>query len=148
MSDELLRQLRPQFTDARRCRIAICELKSLLELPAGTTYYFCDIHGQETIFHIINNKAGTLKRKIDDVLKDLTADERIRLLKICYYPQEELAWEMENCREQYNELVEGYLFSIGRMIRHVGSKQPEKILSANRIQPLPCGHPRTRNRFQ
>ncbi|HPH03504.1 MAG TPA: fructose-bisphosphatase class III [Spirochaetota bacterium] len=127
MSDELLRQLRPQFTDARRCRIAICELKSLLELPAGTTYYFCDIHGQgDKFFHIINNKAGTLKRKIDDVLKDLTADERIRLLKICYYPQEELAWEMENCREQYNELVEGYLFSIGRMIRHVGSKTTRK----------------------
>ena len=123
MSDALVQALRRQYPDAQRCRIAICELRSLLELPAGTTYYFCDIHGQgNKFFHIINNKAGTLKRKIDDVLGHLSHDERVRLLKICYYPLEELAWEKTSSPETYNELVEEHLFSIGRLIRHVGSK--------------------------
>lgn len=123
MSDVSIETLRKQYPDARRCKIAICELKSLLELPAGTTYYFCDIHGQgNKFFHIINNKAGTLKRKIDDVLGQLSQEERFRLLKICYYPLEELAWEKTAFPETYNALVETHLFSLGRLLRHVGSK--------------------------
>ena len=94
MNDDLTADLRERYPDATACRIAICELRSLLELPAGTTYYFCDIHGQGSkFFHIVNNKAGTIKRKIDDVLPELSPADRVRLLKVCYYPREELEFE-------------------------------------------------------
>ena len=109
-------------------RVRLCELESALELPAGTTYYFCDIHGQgNKFFHIINNKAGALKRKIDDALGYLTPDEHIRMLKICYYPREELGFEKEAFGDRYDEIVEKIIFSLGQLIRFVGSKATRRV---------------------
>jgi len=105
-------------------RVALCELESLLRLPAGTCYYFCDIHGQgNKFFHIINNKAGILRRKIDDALPHLPPEERLRILKLCYYPREELAYEKETFSpDAYNALTEQHSVHFGRLLRFMGSK--------------------------
>jgi len=111
-------------SDTTKQRVALCELESLLQLPAGTCYYFCDIHGQgNKFFHIINNKAGILKHKIDDALPQLSHEERLRLLKLCYYPREELCYEKGTFPpDEYNAQAERHIVHCGRLLRFMGSK--------------------------
>lgn len=121
--------LRKDFPDRLSCRAGIAELRTLLELPAGTSYYFCDIHGQgNKFFHIIHNKAGTIKRKIDAALPDLSDEEKVILLKLCYYTREQLARQQELLDTAgYDELLEQQILNLAKLTRHIGSKTARKI---------------------
>ena len=100
----------------------IAEYKAISELPAGTTCYLADIHGQgNKFFHIINNKAGTVKRKITEVLPDLDSNFSLELLKLCYYPQQYL--NLEKNRKSFNLVkTADYIIKLAKLVSHTGSK--------------------------
>jgi len=117
-----------QYPDRVSARVAISELKSILNLPAGTTYYFSDIHGQGDKFsHIINNKAGVIKKKLERVFSYLSEEDRTELLKICYYPLEMVAlMQFQKVEEErFVEIID----QLATLIRHVGSKITGKALN-------------------
>jgi len=100
----------------------IAELKAILELPAGTTCYLADIHGQgNKFFHIINNKAGTVKRKINEVLPDLDSDFSLELLKLCYYPEQYLNLEENRNSFDFTKTAD-YIIKLAKLVSHTGSK--------------------------
>ena len=104
----------------------LAEYKAVLELPAGTTCYLADIHGQgNKFFHIINNKAGTVKRKINEVLPDMDSLFFLDLLKLCYYPEQFL--KMEKKQNSFNFLrTTEYIISLAKLVSHTGSKLTRK----------------------
>jgi len=104
----------------------LAEYKAILELPAGTTCYLADIHGQgNKFFHIINNKAGTVKRKISEVLPEVDSDFLLELLKLCYYPEQYL--EMEENRNSFDlSKTINYIGKLARLVSHTGSKLTRK----------------------
>ena len=104
----------------------LAELMAVLELPAGTTCYLADIHGQgNKFFHIINNKAGTVKRKINEVLPDLDSGFSLELLKLCYYPEHFL--EKEENRNSFDFVkTSEYITSLAKLVSHTGSKLTRK----------------------
>lgn len=104
----------------------LAEYKAILELPAGTTCYLADIHGQgNKFFHIINNKAGTVKRKIIEVLPEIDSSSVIELLKLCYYPEQYL--EMEENRNSFDlTKTFNYIGKLARLVSHTGSKLTRK----------------------
>ncbi|MCK5672911.1 MAG: fructose-bisphosphatase class III [Spirochaetales bacterium] len=104
----------------------LAEYKAVLELPAGTTCYLADIHGQgNKFFHIINNKAGTVKRKINEVLPDLDPVFSLELLKLCYYPKQFLKME-ENLNSFHFSKTTEYIISLAKLVSHTGSKLTRK----------------------
>ena len=104
----------------------LAELMAVLELPAGTTCYLADIHGQgNKFFHIINNKAGTVKRKINEVLPELDSDFSLELLKLCYYPVQFL--EKDETRTSFDPgKTSEYIISLAKLVSHTGSKLTRK----------------------
>lgn len=108
----------------------LAEYKAVLELPAGTTCYLADIHGQgNKFFHIINNKAGTVKRKINEVLPDLDSSFFLDLLKLCYYPEQFLNMEKNRDRFNFTKTTE-YIISLAKLVSHTGSKLTRKDFDA------------------
>lgn len=104
----------------------LAELMAVLELPAGTTCYLADIHGQgNKFFHIINNKAGTVKRKINEVLPELDSDFLLELLKLCYYPVQFLEKDETLTSFDYMKTSE-YITSLAKLVSHTGSKLTRK----------------------
>ncbi len=104
----------------------LAEYKAVLELPAGTTCYLADIHGQgNKFFHIINNKAGTVKRKINEVLPDLESPIFLELLKLCYYPEQFLKMEKNRDSLNFTKTTE-YVISLAKLVSHTGSKLTRK----------------------
>jgi len=104
----------------------LAELMAVLELPAGTTCYLADIHGQgNKFFHIINNKAGTVKRKINEVLPDIDSKFSLELLKLCYYPEQFL--EKKDIRNSFDLVkTSEYIISLSKLVSHTGSKLTRK----------------------
>ena len=104
--------------EIQHIRSELALLRAEMQLPAGTTCYLADIHGQgNKFFHIINNKSGALRRKIDQVLPDLTEPETIELLKLCYYPH---AYLEKNIPD--SSCTELFITSLAKLVSHTGSK--------------------------
>ncbi len=85
----------------------IINLQAIINLPKGTEMFLSDIHGEyEPFEHILNNGAGIIKSKIDDIFENtITKKERATLATLIYYPEEKLKLikkEVEDLNEWYN----------------------------------------------
>ncbi|MCR5846714.1 MAG: fructose-1,6-bisphosphatase [Lachnospiraceae bacterium] len=105
-----LRMLSKQYPTYEKAATEIINLEAILSLPKGTEHFLTDVHGEyEQFEHVLKNGSGTVKRKIDMVLKDTKDIEyKKRLTTLIYYPKEKLELikaEGINTNEWYKETI-------------------------------------------
>ena len=88
-----LQLLRRQYRTIQEASAEVAHLRAVLRLPKGTEHFLSDLHGEHAAFlHILHNASGVIKRKINDLYKDiLSTHERDMLSTLIYYPDEKLA---------------------------------------------------------
>ena len=88
-----LNLLRKQYRTIQEASAEVAHLRAVLRLPKGTEHFLSDLHGEHAAFlHILHNASGVIKRKINDLYKDiLSTHERDMLSTLIYYPDEKLA---------------------------------------------------------
>ncbi|MBP5276282.1 MAG: fructose-bisphosphatase class III, partial [Lachnospiraceae bacterium] len=87
-----LRILAKQYPTIEDAATEIINLEAILSLPKGTEHFLTDVHGEyEQFEHVLKNGSGTVKRKIEVVIKDKKdAEYKKRLATLIYYPKEKL----------------------------------------------------------
>ncbi len=101
----------------------IINLKAIMNLPKGTELFLSDIHGEyEPFVHILNNGAGIIRDKIDNIFENtITEKERSTLATLIYYPEEKLKLiktEVDNLDEWYSVT----LYRLVQIAKKVSSK--------------------------
>ena len=88
-----LNLLRKQYRTIQEASAEVAHLRAVLRLPKGTEHFLSDLHGEHAAFlHILHNASGVIKRKINDLYKDiLSTHERDMLSTLIYSPDEKLA---------------------------------------------------------
>ena len=88
-----LQLLRRQYRTIQEASAEVAHLRAVLRLPKGTEHFLSDLHGEHAAFlHILHNASGVIKRKINDLYKDiLSTHERDMLSTLIYSPDEKLA---------------------------------------------------------
>jgi len=137
-SNNYLNRLKSNYPNVLSCQIAIAELYSYLKLPAGTNYYFSDIHAQgDKFFHVVNSRTGMLQRKLEKVIEKFYQEKKIdnlsdakknELLKLCYYPRDVI----KNSTSLNRDDIDMYITILSGLINLSASKHSsfgtEKII--------------------
>ena len=118
-----LKLLSKEYKNISEVTEEIINLKAIINLPKGTEIFLSDIHGEyEPFVHILNNGAGIIRSKIEDVFENtITEKERSLLATLIYYPREKL----KLVKKQEQNLNEWYSITLYRLIevaRKVSSK--------------------------
>ena len=118
-----LKLLSKEYKNISEVTEEIINLKAIINLPKGTEVFLSDIHGEyEPFVHILNNGAGIIRSKIEDVFENtITEKERSLLATLIYYPREKL----KLVKKQVQNLNEWYSITLYRLIevaRKVSSK--------------------------
>ena len=105
--EKYLKLLSKEYKNITEVSEEIINLKAILNLPKGTEVFLSDIHGEyEPFTHILNNGAGIIRNKIEDIFENRTTEkERNTLATLIYYPKEKLKLikqEVENLNEWYS----------------------------------------------
>ncbi len=130
------RLLSRQFRNIQEVTEEIINLQAILNLPKGTEIFVSDIHGEYDIFsHILNNGAGIIKSKIEDVLGDtITESEMKSLATLIYYPEEKLSIMKKNV----DDLDNWYTIILYRLIM-VAKQVSSKYTRSKVRKALPQG---------
>ena len=120
-----LKLLSKEFKNITEVAEEIINLKAILNLPKGTELFLSDIHGEYAPFiHILNNGAGIIRSKIDEVFENQIAEkERNTLATLIYYPEEKLKLIKQEYKNQ--SIDEWYTITLYRLVeiaRRVSSK--------------------------
>ena len=112
-----------QFPTIRDASREIINLEAICNLPKGTEHFLSDVHGEhEAFLHILKNGSGVIRRKIDESLGDsLSDEEKRRLATLIYYPDEVLALNAKDIKEN-NEWYHQTLEYLVLVCRSVSSK--------------------------
>lgn len=99
-----LKLLSRQFPTIRDASREIINLEAIKNLPKGTEHFLSDLHGEHEAFsHILKNGSGVIRKKIEDSLGDqLTTEEKKGLATLIYYPEEVLAMNAKEIRDNKN----------------------------------------------
>ena len=102
---EYLRLLSKEYKNITEISEEIINLKAILNLPKGTEVFLSDIHGEYAPFtHILNNGAGIIRSKIDEIFENQTTEkERNMLATLIYYPEDKLKIIKEETKENLDE---------------------------------------------
>ena len=84
-----LRLLSHDFPSQRAAAAEIIRLKTRLQLPKGTEYFFSDLHGEHQRFkHMLASASGTIRDKIDTLFYSaLSPEDRDELAQVVYHPE-------------------------------------------------------------
>ena len=109
-----LKLLSKEYKNISEVTEEIINLKAIINLPKGTEIFLSDIHGEyEPFVHILNNGAGIIRSKIEDVFENtITEKERSLLATLIYYPREKL----KLVKKQVQNLNEWYSITLYRLI--------------------------------
>lgn len=118
-----LQLLSKEYKNIEEVTEEIINLQAIVNLPKGTEVFLSDIHGEyEPFEHILNNGAGIIRSKIDNIFENYTTEsERNTLATLIYYPEEKLKLikkETENLDEWYGIT----LYRLVEVARRVSSK--------------------------
>ena len=121
--NKYLRLLSKEYKNITEVAEEIINLKAILNLPKGTEVFLSDIHGEYAPFtHILNNGAGIIRSKIDQIFENRTTEkERNTLATLIYYPEEKL----KLIKKETKDLDEWYAITLYRLVevaRKVSSK--------------------------
>lgn len=112
--EKYLKLLSKEYKNITEVSEEIINLKAILNLPKGTEVFLSDIHGEyEPFTHILNNGAGIIRNKIEDIFKNRTTEkERNTLATLIYYPEEKL----QLIKQQVQNLDEWYSITLYRLV--------------------------------
>lgn len=118
-----LKLLAQQYPSIRAASTEIINLSAILELPKGTEHFISDIHGEyESFLHVLRNGSGSIKRRIEEIFKDILDDQEKRnLATLIYYPEQKMVSivkELDNPSEWYRTT----LFQLIKLCRIYSSK--------------------------
>ena len=84
-----LRLLSHDFPTQRAAVAEIIRLKTRLQLPKGTEYFFSDLHGEHLRFQrMLDSASGTIRDKIDTLFYSvLSPEDRDELAQVIYDPE-------------------------------------------------------------
>ena len=84
-----LRLLSHDFPTQRAAAAEIVRLKTQLQLPKGTEYFFSDLHGEHGRFQrMLASASGTIRDKIDSLFYSaLSPEDRDELAQVVYDPE-------------------------------------------------------------
>ncbi|GFZ32139.1 fructose-1,6-bisphosphatase class 3 [Clostridium zeae] len=101
----------------------IINLQAILNLPKGTEHFLSDIHGEyEPFIHVLNNASGVIKRKVDDIFRNiLSQKERKSLATLIYYPEQKIELELKG-QHNIEDWYKITLYRIIDMCRYASSK--------------------------
>ena len=121
---EYLKLLSKEYKNITEVSEEIINLKAILNLPKGTEVFLSDIHGEYAPFtHILNNGAGIIRSKIDEIFENQTTEkERNMLATLIYYPEEKLKIIKEETKENLDEWYTITLYRLAEVARKVSSK--------------------------
>ena len=113
--EKYLKLLSKEYKDISEVTEEIINLKAIINLPKGTEIFLSDIHGEyEPFVHILNNGAGIIRSKIEDVFENtITEKERSLLATLIYYPEEKL----KLIKNEIKNLDEWYSITLYRLIQ-------------------------------
>ena len=119
-----LKLLSKEYKNITEVSEEIINLKAILNLPKGTEVFLSDIHGEYAPFtHILNNGAGIIRSKIDEIFENQTTEkERNMLATLIYYPEEKLKIIKEETKENLDEWYTITLYRFVEVARKVSSK--------------------------
>ena len=119
-----LKLLSKEYKNITEVSEEIINLKAILNLPKGTEVFLSDIHGEYAPFtHILNNGAGIIRSKIDEIFENQTTEkERNMLATLIYYPEEKLKIIKEETKENLDEWYTITLYRLVEVARKVSSK--------------------------
>lgn len=119
-----LKLLSKEYKNITEVSEEIINLKAILNLPKGTEVFLSDIHGEYAPFtHILNNGAGIIRSKIDEIFENQTTEkERNMLATLIYYPEEKLKIIKEKTKENLDEWYTITLYRLVEVARKVSSK--------------------------
>lgn len=125
MNLDYLQLLAEQYPTIQAAATEIIELQSSLYLPKETEHFLSDVHGEyEAFVHLLRSSSGSLRRRIDELLRDqLSKHGRQILTTLIYYPEQKITQMMET----EPDMQEWYRITLHRLIqvcRSVASKYP------------------------
>ena len=126
-----LTKLSEEYPTSNSASAEIISLEAQLKLPKGTEMYMSDIHGEyEAFTHILNNRSGVIKEKIDVALAGVTtAAQRATYASLIYYPKEKIA-EIKQTEKRMNRWYKLTIYRLIDVCRHVCSKNTRRAVRA------------------
>lgn len=130
--EKYLKLLSKEYKDISEVTEEIINLKAIINLPKGTEIFLSDIHGEyEPFVHILNNGAGIIRSKIEDVFENtITEKERSLLATLIYYPEEKL----KLIKNEIKNLDEWYSITLYRLIQVYANDQLPFFLLSQKLQ--------------
>lgn len=120
--ERYLNLLAKQYPTIEAATTEIINLESILSLPKGTEHFLTDVHGEyEQFRHVLKNGSGTVKRKIDIVMKEYDNSYRKQLATLIYYPKEKLEL-LKMDGTVTDEWLKMTLRNLVEMVKRVSSK--------------------------
>ncbi|WP_147804718.1 fructose-1,6-bisphosphatase [Alkalicoccus halolimnae] len=112
--------LAQKYDSEEKVASEIINLEAILDLPKGTEHFVSDLHGEYQGFqHVLRNGSGNVKMKIRDLFEgELNESELDEFATLIYYPEEKLKLLKSNFTSK-QELREGYVEIIERMLKLV-----------------------------
>ncbi len=126
-----LTKLSEEYPTSNSASAEIISLEAQLKLPKGTEMYMSDIHGEyEAFTHILNNRSGVIKEKIDVALAGVTTEaQRATYASLIYYPKEKIA-EIKQTEKRMNRWYKLTIYRLIDVCRHVCSKNTRRAVRA------------------
>ncbi len=112
--EKYLKLLSKEYKNINEVAEEIINLQAIINLPKGTEMFLSDIHGEyEPFVHILNNGAGIIRSKIDDIFGNtITSKERATLATLIYYPEQKL----KLMKKEIEDIDEWYTITLYRLI--------------------------------
>lgn len=126
-----LKLLAEQFPSIQSASSEIVKLTALQNLPKETEHFLSDIHGEhEAFLHLLRSSSGSLRRRIDELLRDeLSQSERNALTTLIYYPEQKLPLLLAKTEDE-GEWYRITLHRLLRIARDIGAKYPRSQVRA------------------
>ena len=121
-----MRLLAEQYPTIEEAASAIVNMRSIMQLPKGTEYYFSDLHGEhEAFIHLLRSASGNIRDKID-MLYSHTLPNYVReeIANLIYYPETILRQKKQSAGEHYDEWCNLAINRLVPVCREAASKYP------------------------
>lgn len=127
--EKYLRLLAKQYPSVGAARGEIVRLKTYLQLPKATEYFFSDLHGEDGAFiHLMRSGSGNIRTKIRELFANtLTEKEQNQLANLIYDPHAVLDI-IEEKGLLNDEWIRFTILRLIHLLRYVSAKQTRAFM--------------------